>query len=63
MSNKEKTFAVIGDPIVHSLSPVIYNTLLSRHGISGSYIRIQIPKGGLGNLKTIIEEKDLCGLM
>lgn len=39
--------AVIGDPIAHSLSPVIHTTVLEELGIDYSYQKIRIPKGEL----------------
>ncbi|MBQ7097497.1 MAG: shikimate dehydrogenase [Clostridia bacterium] len=39
--------AVIGDPIAHSLSPVIHTTVLEELGIDYTYQKIRIPKGEL----------------
>ncbi len=39
--------AVIGDPIAHSLSPVIHTTVLEELGIDYTYEKIRIAKGGL----------------
>lgn len=39
--------AVIGDPISHSLSPIIHNFLLSKHQIDGDYSAILVKKDGL----------------
>ena len=39
--------AVIGDPIAHSLSPVIHTTVLEELGIDYSYEKIRIAKGDL----------------
>jgi len=38
----KKNYAVIGDPIAHSLSPVIHNTLYGIYGLPHEYIPIQI---------------------
>lgn len=52
-----KTFAVIGDPINHSLSPNIHNAAFNALKIDASYIAYRIPKGelaaGIKALKTI----------
>jgi shikimate dehydrogenase len=45
--------AVIGDPISHSLSPKIHNSLLKKYGIDGSYEAILVKKG---ELKSAIDE-------
>ncbi|TSA16599.1 MAG: shikimate dehydrogenase [Nitrosopumilales archaeon] len=42
-----KTYAVIGDPIDHSLSPAIHNAAFGFLGIDCTYIAYRIPKGEL----------------
>jgi shikimate dehydrogenase len=42
-----KTFAVIGDPIDHSLSPNIHNAAFRALGLDCTYIAYRIPKGEL----------------
>ncbi len=39
--------AVIGDPVAHSLSPIIHTTVLNELGIDCGYEKIRIAKGGL----------------
>lgn len=52
-----KTFAVIGDPISHSLSPNIHNAAFRELNLDCTYIAYRIPKGeleeGLEGLKKI----------
>jgi shikimate dehydrogenase len=52
-----KTFAVIGDPIDHSMSPNIHNSAFKALGLDCTYIAYKIPKDelaeGLEALKTI----------
>lgn len=43
-----KTFAVIGDPIDHSLSPSIHNAAFKALGMDCTYIAYRIPRGELG---------------
>lgn len=43
----DRHFAVIGDPISHSLSPLIHNTVFPILGVDGDYRAIQVEKGGL----------------
>ena len=40
-------YAVIGDPIAHSLSPVIHGAVLSELGAAGRYDAIRVPRGEL----------------
>ncbi|MBM2852358.1 MAG: shikimate dehydrogenase [Candidatus Nitrosotenuis sp.] len=42
-----KTFAVIGDPIDHSLSPNIHNAAFNALGMDCTYIAYRIPRGDL----------------
>ncbi len=39
-----KLFAVIGDPIAHSLSPLIHERLYAHLGVSYQFIALQVPK-------------------
>ena len=52
-----KTFAVIGDPIDHSLSPNIHSAAFRELNLDCSYIAYRIPKGeleeGIEGLKKI----------
>ena len=52
-----KTFAVIGDPINHSLSPNIHNAAFRELGLDCTYIAYRIPKDelavGVESLKSI----------
>ena len=47
ISSKAIKAAVIGDPISHSLSPIIHNYLLEKHNIDGVYIALKIEKNDL----------------
>ncbi|MGA7097425.1 MAG: shikimate dehydrogenase [Acidimicrobiia bacterium] len=40
-------FAVLGDPIEHSLSPVIQTAALDHAGLAGSYVRVRAGEDGL----------------
>ncbi|HJU12991.1 MAG TPA: shikimate dehydrogenase [Candidatus Nitrosotalea sp.] len=52
-----RTFAVIGDPIDHSLSPALHNASFAFLGLDCTYIAYRIPKGdldaGIADLKKI----------
>ncbi|MDE1828757.1 MAG: shikimate dehydrogenase [Thaumarchaeota archaeon] len=52
-----KTYAVIGDPIDHSLSPALHNASFAFRGLDCIYIAYRIPKGelddGIAALKKI----------
>ncbi|HMO34602.1 MAG TPA: shikimate dehydrogenase [Gemmatales bacterium] len=43
--NKEtKVFAVIGDPIAHSMSPIAHNAAFQHLGMNAVYVPMQVPK-------------------
>lgn len=43
----EKHFAVIGDPIAHSLSPLLHNTGYQARGLDAEYLRFRVAASGL----------------
>jgi shikimate dehydrogenase len=57
-----KNFAVIGDPIKHSLSPFIHNTLYEIYNLEATYHTLLIPKGRLQkDLPFLIKKYNLSG--
>jgi len=49
-----KRYAVIGDPIAHSLSPVIYNTLFEHYGMDAVYTTLQVRAGELQAMEPVL---------
>lgn len=43
-------YGVIGDPVAHSLSPVIHNALFAAHGLNKLYLPLPVKPGELGAL-------------
>lgn len=56
-----KQFAVVGDPISHSLSPAIHTAAYKFLGLDLDYTRYQVAEGALGSFLQA-EGKDLSGL-
>jgi 3-dehydroquinate dehydratase/shikimate dehydrogenase len=50
-----QVFAVIGDPVAHSLSPLIHNTAFRQAGLNAVYLPIRVPRG---NLAAFLKEFD-----
>ena len=52
-----KKFAVIGNPINHSLSPLMHESIFKQIGLKASYEKIQIiiPTGQHQNLSTYFQ--------
>ena len=42
-------YGVIGDPVGHSLSPLIHNAALQKLGINGVYLPFRVPRGELAS--------------
>ncbi len=53
--------AVIGDPIAHSLSPIIHKTVLQELGIDCGYEKIRITKGDLSSFLTSDKCAEISG--
>ncbi|WP_440857323.1 shikimate dehydrogenase [Staphylococcus shinii] len=54
-------YAVIGNPIAHSLSPIMHNANFDALNIPSSYEAINIPEDQFHLIKKIIDEKALSG--
>lgn len=48
LNNETRLLAVIGDPVGHSLSPLIHNTMLGRLGLNYIYFPVRVPRGETG---------------
>ena len=46
LTNTTKKLCVIGDPVLHSKSPLIHNTMLSALGLDYVYLCQPVPRGG-----------------
>ncbi|MDB4356828.1 shikimate dehydrogenase [Akkermansiaceae bacterium] len=44
-AEKPPRFAVIGNPVAHSLSPQLHQPALDALGIDASYVRVEVPEG------------------
>ena len=53
---------VAGDPIAHSMSPLIHNGWLEDLGIDAEYERFHIPDGAFDTCLKNLEKRDLFGL-
>jgi 3-dehydroquinate dehydratase / shikimate dehydrogenase len=42
-----EVFGVIGDPVAHSLSPLLFNQVFRRQGINAVYVPFRVPRGEL----------------
>lgn len=59
---KKKSFAIIGDPIAHSLSPVLHNYWFKKYNISAEYNLLSIKENELESTINDIRKKKLDGI-
>jgi len=57
-----KRYLVIGNPIQHSLSPLIHNYWIKRYNINAIYEKEKLEKKGLRNLIFKVKEKKIHGI-
>ena len=58
-----KKFLVIGNPIEHSLSPILHNYWIKNHGIDAIYDKQKLNEDELEQLIAQIKKKKLMVLM
>ena len=58
----KKKFGIIGNPIKHSLSPVLHNYWFEKYGIDASYSIIESDEKNLKNIIKKIRDKELTGI-
>ena len=47
---KKKLYAIIGNPVFHSLSPVLHNYWFKKYGIDADYSAMQTSEENLENI-------------
>lgn len=57
-----EVYAVIGDPVGHSLSPAVHNAAFRHLGLNKVYVPIQVPGGRLAESLKALEWLDIKGL-
>lgn len=57
-----KLLGVIGDPIAHSLSPLIHNGWLRDMGFDAVYEAMQVPAGELSSALETLSQRDVLGV-
>mgnify|MGYP000385938694 CR=1 FL=1 len=57
-----KKYGIIGNPIKHSLSPILHNYWFDKYKIDANYSIIEIENNDLPNLINRIKNKDLIGI-
>lgn len=56
-----QVFAVVGDPIEHSISPQVHNAAFQALGLDSVYIPIRVPKGELASTLRAFEQVPVMG--
>ena len=59
---KKKSFAIIGDPIIHSLSPVLHNYWFNKYKIDANYSLLNIKEKDIESITDKLRNKELNGI-
>ena len=59
---KKKSFAIIGDPIAHSLSPVLHNYWFKKYRIEAEYSLLNVKEKDIESIAVKIRNRELSGL-
>lgn len=59
---KEKTFAIIGNPLSHSLSPVMHSHWYNKYNVKARYEPIEIEQNEIKNVIEKIKKKEISGI-
>ena len=55
-------YGVIGDPIAHSLSPLIHNGWIRDHDLDAAYLAMHVAAGELGETLKTLERRNCAGV-
>jgi len=58
----KKIYAIIGDPVAHSLSPVMHNAAFDKLGMDAVYLAFRVSKGELGDAIRGAKSLGIAGL-
>jgi 3-dehydroquinate dehydratase/shikimate dehydrogenase len=61
IDSQTRVFGVIGDPVGHSLSPLLHNAALRRLGMNALYLPFRVPRGDLGPFLKAFERVPVQG--
>ena len=59
---KKKSYAIIGNPITHSLSPILHNYWFEKYKIEANYVLLGLEEDGLEEAIRKIKSKELSGI-
>ena len=59
---KKKSFAIIGNPITHSLSPVLHNYWFNKYNVEANYSLLNVDEKDIESVTKKIRNKELSGI-
>ena len=59
---KKNKFAIIGNPLSHSLSPIMHNYWLNKYNINAEYELLEIEEKEIENVINKIKDKEILGI-
>lgn len=61
VDEKTEIYGVLGDPVAHSLSPLIHNTAFRKLGINAVYLPFRVPREMLGDFLKAFDQLNVRG--
>lgn len=61
VSGRTRVLAVVGDPVAHSLSPVMHNAAIRALGLDAVYVALKVTPGGLRDALSMGRDVGLAG--
>ena len=58
----KKIFGIIGNPIKHSLSPILHNYWFKKYNLDAEYLLLSVEENGIKNVINKIRSKELSGI-
>ncbi len=59
---KTRVAAVVGQPVAHSLSPLLHNSWLEAAGVDGAYLALEVVEPGFADLIAGLKRTNVAGL-
>jgi 3-dehydroquinate dehydratase/shikimate dehydrogenase len=56
-----EVYGVIADPVAHSLSPLVHNTVFRKLGVNALYLPFRVPRGDFAETVTAFEQLPVSG--
>ncbi len=62
LSGQTKLYCLLGDPVAHSLSPVMYNYCFSKHRVDACYLAFRVAEADLPEVLSGLKKMEVAGV-